>query len=349
MLKIKRIGTSSECKALENYILNKQGTGYADRIAWAKVLCKSFGIKSGIFVAHDQHRFVGYLILFVNRRLNLRKHAVTGPLSSSGGGVYGETAEAELALLDAARKYAGMYGLDYIHIRMNRELKSKPEGWRYIDDVYSTHIMDLKADADHVWQSVFRAKTRNQVRKALRYNYNVKIGHRYIDEFHAVLNRGVKELGSPCPGKKLFLMAAKLFKHNVDFIVVKDGGTSIAGTVLFFHQDMVSNPWAVTLKAYRSQCVNSLLYWEIVKLASNRNMQFFDLGRSMNLSSNAKFKKRIGAKSHPLHYYFYMLKDRHAPKFTKEGKLERIIKSVWTNLPDPITSSMGNTAIKQVI
>jgi FemAB-related protein (PEP-CTERM system-associated) len=333
--------------AWDEYIQAKDGSLYSEKIAWRDVLVESFALQDHLYVAKVEGKVVGTLELYVNKRLFGGHHAVTCPLSSSGGGLQGDTNGIIEKLVGTVRKLTQDQNLDYTLMRLMSPLHHN-ENWQLFDR-YVTFVMDLKGGTEEVWANVIRGKTRNQLRKAEKYGFRVQSGHDCLTPFLKVLNKGIKELGSPCPGRKLFEKAIEHFGDDVDFIVITDGRIPVAGTILFYFGKTVSNPWAVSLKAYHPQCLNTLLYWEIIKSACMRSMQKFDLGRSLIGSGTYDFKRRLGAQETPLYYYYYLNRTQKMPIIGEESSKLRLVSSAWRHMPDFLTCRLGHRLIRELI
>lgn len=340
---IKRYDSSS----VEEYIASKTESSYAERLEWRKTIAKVFGLKEILFIAEEDSKILGIAQLFLNKSLIGGNHAVSCPLSSSGGGILFDSDSHLHLILDKIERYTKDSNLDYSLLRLQYPIDAK--NWECVPDKYVTFIMDLDGDAEYVWSKVFRAKTRNQVRKGQSYNFEICHGHEYLNTFCKILHNGIKELGSPTPGIKMFKEAINNFGNDIEFLILLDKGGPISGTVLFYHNDVVANPWAVTLKKYRSTCANTLLYWEIVKHACKRGIKKFDLGRSLKDSGNYHFKRRLGAKEKPIYYYYFLNKRKCIPVIDSTKGIQKYFTIIWKRLPDILTKSLGHRVTKELI
>ena len=338
----------SECPWWDRFVASRPESLYSERLAWRDVLVESLALSDRLLVAEDGGEVVGVLALFLNRsRLGLgARHAISGPLSSSGGGLVAATPQAEEALLSLAGELARQEGWRYVLLRLTRPLRA---GEWWLREGYVTFSLDLSQGEEHVWRRIFRDKTRNQVRKARKYGFRVEQGHHLLPRFWAVLHEGMRELGSPCPPPSIFRCAVEHFGPQVEFLVLFDGDLPVAGTVLFFHRRTVANPWAVSLRRYRPQCANTLLYHEIVKLGCRRGMERFDLGRSLRGSGTYHFKRRLGAQEQPLYYYYWARKEQDLPPAPQESAPPAWFPRLYSRLPRTLTRRLGALLIKELV
>jgi len=113
----------------------------------------------------------------------------------------------------------------------------------------------------------------------------------------------------------------------------------IGGGIILCSRDMVTIPWASTIKEYNSLSPNMLLYWEFLKYASDQGYAFFDFGRSTPGEGTFKFKQQWGAEPVPLHWYRI-----NADKDETEGSaglLRLYAERVWSHIPQILTDAVG--------
>ncbi|WBF66273.1 GNAT family N-acetyltransferase [Desulfovibrio subterraneus] len=276
-----------------------------------------------------------------SRTLSGGLHATSAPLCSSGGGLLYDTEEVAVLLQKELEELCEKRGWKNIHLRLRAE--APLNGWQHIADKFCTFHIDLAGGEEHVWTKIFRAKTRNQVRKAEKYNFTLHTGNDSIPEFVDLMHTCMKELGSPYPPQNLFVNATKHYSDDMKVLLLKDNGTPIAGTTLFFHGPFVSNPWAVCLKDYHPHCANTLLYWESIKEGIRRHKVTFDLGRSSYGSGTFDFKRRLGATPNPLHIYNRV----HQP--AGMGLLKTHFPTIWQKLPSFITKIAGPYFLRELL
>lgn len=320
---------------------------YADRMAWRDVLVNTYGLEDLLLLAREGDVPVGWAQLFVNRSLLGGRYAASAPLCSSGGGLYAASPEALAALLGHVTAWAGDLGLEYVEFRPRQPLE--PQGWKPLAGRYSTFLLNLEGGEQQVWDKVFRSEVKNRIRKGQSFGFDIVSGHGAMDAFVDVIQRGVKELGSPAPGKRLFVEAIRAFGADVDFTVIMDQGRPIAGTVLFFHNRTVANPWVVTLRSHKPKCANQLLYWEIVKAGCRRSATCFDMGRSLVGSGNQTFKLRLGGQEHPLVYHYLLLGRDSIPIVDPSQGKFRLFQRLWPLLPNCLTRPLGARLVRELI
>lgn len=322
---------------------------YSETNAWREVIAESFGLEDVYLLARRGERVVGGIGLTFNRGLVTGPHATACPLASSGGGLYYQDAAVRSALLarveEVLRRRRLRYALLELVDRFDRP------GWQVVADHVTFSLTLGAGGSERVWAEELRGSARTSIRKALRQPFVFRTGHDQLEPCLDVLHRGIKGLGSPFPGRRLFAACRdRLPPGAVDFGVLYLDGVAAAGCLLLFHQGTVSLPWACTLKAYNRYAANSLLYWRILELGCARGMERADLGRSWAGSTQADFKRHFGGRPRPLyHHYFFTRPGARVPSLDPRAPRFRLAAAVWRRLPDAVTRRLGLRLMREVI
>jgi serine/alanine adding enzyme len=198
------------------------------------------------------------------------------------------------------------------------------------------------------WEAVDR-KVRNQVRKAQKSNFTTAVGGgELVDEFYSVFARNMRDLGTPVYARRLFADIARLFPQQVKLYVVRDKTTPIAASLTFGWRSTVEVPWASSLKEYRSQCPNMLLYWEMLRTAVVDGYQTFDFGRSTPDEGTFHFKRQWGAEPHPMCWEYWLPAGRTLPNQSPKNPKFAAAISVWQRLPLPLTTLLGPRVVRGI-
>ena len=130
----------------------------------------------------------------------------------------------------------------------------------------------LGTDAARAWDGLDR-KARNQVRKAEKSGLTWRRGGvELLDRFYGVFARNMRDLGTPVYSRRFFEHVLSTFPATSSVCLVDHGDRTVAGAIALSHRDVLEVPWASSLREYRSQCPNNLLYWRIIEhaIASGR-------------------------------------------------------------------------------
>ncbi|MEQ8320911.1 MAG: GNAT family N-acetyltransferase [Rhodospirillales bacterium] len=324
-------------------------SSFADQPEWTQLVCEHFGTEFVGFHTPLQSHAKGMAMFSVNRSFLAGYHGKTAPLAASGGGLLSNSAETSDALMGAIEGYSKAEKLEYVLLRLLEPNPSaQARGWALIDR-YFRFLIELNHGTEHIWDNVFRDKTRNQIRKAESYGFDIIHGGAELaGELSSVVLRCMRDLGSPAPDIGFFRNLADSFPETVRFIVIRDSGKPVAASVITFFQDCAAVPWAITMSEYRPKCVNSLLYWESIKLAVERNGKVFDMGRSAEGQGTFDFKRRLGGMPVQLYYYIFspIGVKPHIPDGT--GKLS-LPRRIWSMMPLPLAKRITRRVYREIV
>lgn len=216
---------------------------------------------------------------------------------------------------------------------------------------YKTFVLDLSGGIDVVWNKHIKSKTRNQVRKAEKNDFQIKTGgEELLDDFYEVITKAWRDLGTPTHSKNFYGNIVKYFsadsKFHGQFMVIYIDEKPISAACMIFSDDYICHPYAATLKEFNKLSVNNILYWNIIKFAIDRKILTFDMGRSRNGQSTVKYKLSWGAEPVQL-YYYYFNKASHTND--EDGKLVKFLINMWKKLPLPIANFLGPKLIYKVL
>ncbi|GAB0155127.1 hypothetical protein CHRYSEOSP005_03870 [Chryseobacterium sp. Alg-005] len=216
---------------------------------------------------------------------------------------------------------------------------------------YFTYLLDLSQGEDFVWNNKVKSKTRNQVRKAEKLDYTVKTGKtELLDDFYKVISTAWRDLGTPTHSKDFYKNIVEGFTkesgYNAEFMIMYLNKEPVSVACLIYDDHAIHHPYAATLKEYNKHSLNNALYWNIIRFAIRKNIQFFDLGRSRNDQGTAIYKLSWGAEPVQL-YYYYFNKTTH--KNDEDGKLVNFLIDMWKKLPLSLANFMGPKIIYKVL
>lgn len=346
-IELLRVESGAERAAWDAFVSSQSGSLYTETDAWREALGRAFSLDDLHLLARAGGRVLGAAGLFFNRGLVTGRHAISAPLSCSGGGLYYESAEVLAALLAEVEKVTRERRLRYTLFQLVDRFDRS--GWQVNED-YLTFSLGLSPEPGQVWEQALSSNARRQIRRAQRHDFEFRHGPEQFEAFLDVVHRGVQELGSPFPGRKLFGACLESFPPGaVDFGVLYRGGRPAAGSVLFFHQHTVSVPWIRTLREHNPFAANSLLYWEVIRLGCERGMRALDLGRSRAGSTNAAFKRHLGARERPFYYHYLFPQGGKVPDLDPNQSGFRVVRSLWSRLPRAVSRALGRRAMKELI
>ena len=159
-------------------------------------------------------------------------------------------------------------------------------------------------DGSEALLASLKAKVRSQVKKPFRDGLTVQCGGRgLLDDFYPLFAENMRDLGSPVHARAWISRILQCFANRaVLFIVRMPDHTPAAGGILLCHPNMVSVPWASSLRRFNRRNPNMMLYWAFLKFAADHQYPMFDFGRSTPGEGTYSFKKQWGAAPSPLHW-----------------------------------------------
>jgi len=183
---------------------------------------------------------------------------------------------------------------------------------------------------------------RNQVRKAQKANLTAEVGGaELVDEFYTVFARNMRDLGTPVYPKALFAATLEALPDIARVTVVRREGQAIAAAVSLGFRQTVLNPWASSLREFRSLCPNMLLYWTMLEQAVRDGATTFDFGRSTPGAGTHHFKLQWGATEHPLSWEYVLLTRREPPDQGPSNERFHRAIALWQRLPLPLANRIG--------
>lgn len=188
----------------------------------------------------------------------------------------------------------------------------------------------------------FKAKLRNQIRKPMKDGLEMKIGGiNLIDDFYEIFVTNMRDLGSPVHSKQFILQVLLNFPDRARIFIVYKQGIPMACSLTLGFNEVISNPWASSLRRYSHFAPNMLLYWAMLEYACQQGYQRFDFGRSTVDEGTYRFKEQWGARPAPLYWYRFVHDSHLATTLAAEKRSMRWAIECWKHLPIPITRVLG--------
>src|SRR5262249_61801954 len=128
-------------------------------------------------------------------------------------------------------------------------------------------LRPLERDVAQAWERLDR-KVRNQVRKAEKSQMTARSGGvELLDGFYGVFARNMRDLGTPVYARAFFAEVLAAFPETARVFLVDAGDVTVAGAITLSFRDTIENPWASSLREYRTMSPHTLLYWLVIERA----------------------------------------------------------------------------------
>ncbi len=292
----------------DKYVQNHKDGSFSHLHGWGEALVSAYNLRIYRLASIERGWITGLLPLILFPAPGADVRLISLPYSDAAGILSDNNATANV-LMEGALGLAEDLNATHLELRqanapgmsfqIPQKKWSKPCG-----HTFKIGLARRLPDSEkHLWDSV-GAKVRNQVRKAEKYGCHVKIGAaELLEDCYAVFSENMRDLGSPVHsfellGKAVTSLAARVF-------MVYLGDVPAAGAIVFHKGTTLYNPWASSLRRFRPQCPNMLLYWSLLAYGASNNDVRFDFGRSTPGASTCRFKQQWGAEKEPLTWYVF--------------------------------------------
>lgn len=331
-----RVGTARDAREWDAFVA-AHADGTVDHLwAWQDVIRDALGHESRYLVVRRGATAVGVLPLVLVRSRIFGRSVVSMPFLNDGG-VLAEDRPSMEALIGAARDVAREFGATHIELRHRRRLAEELPCRQH----KLAMTRQLPATPDLLWTDLDR-KVRNQVRKAQKEGLElVSGGAELIDEFYGVFATNMRDLGTPVYPRSLFDRALAAFPDRMRVFVVRRSGRAVAGGITVRFGTTTSNPWASSLREFRSLNPNMLLYWGMLEHAITWGARVFDFGRSSPESGTHHFKVQWGAVAERLHWEYVLLSRSSVPQQDPSNSRFHLAIGLWQRLPLVVANAIG--------
>ncbi|HKB12960.1 MAG TPA: FemAB family XrtA/PEP-CTERM system-associated protein [Vicinamibacterales bacterium] len=310
---------------------------------WREIFERVFGHETVYLAAIEHGSVVGVLPLVIFESRIFGRFAVSLPFVNYGGVLAQDGASAD-ALLQRATEIAADRKLAHVELRHVAR--------QFPDLQARTHkvgmLLKLERDGAQAWERLDR-KVRNQVRKAEKSQMTARVGGvELLDNFYGVFARNMRDLGTPVYSRRFFAAVLAAFPETARVFLVDTGDVTVAGAITLSFGDTVENPWASSLREYRSLSPNTLLYWRMIEHAVAAGHTTFDFGRSTPNEGTYNFKAQWGAQPVPLHWEYALQGGRELPNLSPSNPKFRTAIAVWTRLPLAVTTRLGPHIVRSI-
>ncbi|ACN13530.1 conserved hypothetical protein [Desulforapulum autotrophicum HRM2] len=326
---------------------NDQGV-FSHLHGWGETLVSVYDLQIFRLVARDSEKhdaIVGILPLVFFPAPGRDPRLVSLPYSDAAG-ILADNAVVQEKLLVAALGLAKDLRADHLELRqpgglaipkLNSCLTHTPNRFK----VGLTR--SLPDTEEELWCDI-GAKVRNQVRKARKSGAEIIVGgSELLSEFYGVFSENMRDLGSPVHHRMLFEQMARNLKEQMQILVITKEGIPAAVAMVFLHNSTLFNPWASSLRRYRPDCPNMLLYWGMLSHGITKGCRRFDFGRSSPHASTCRFKCQWGAEFQPLTWHVFSRTTR-----PWKPECETLVDEQWKRLTIE-KSQMSGPAIRRWI
>lgn len=315
-------------------------TGY-HRWAWKFVFERVFGWPA-IYLLAEENGVVRGILPLIRQKCCLRTYLSSMP-HLKGGGIIADDPRIEKLLFQAARHAAGLADVTYLELR-HLSPRDLPTVMR--KDKVSA-ILPIAHDYEERLRRLDQ-KTRNLVRKSLKFGMSAEVGgSELLTSFYRIYRQNMRDLGSPAYSRRFFSEILDQFPGESQICVARAGHQEVAGGFMIGFRDTVEVGWASSHRAFLHLKPNMFLYWNILSYAAEQGYRYLDFGRSSRHSGTLDFKMQWGAVASDLYWSYYWLKQEPVVPETRRGGMQ-LASRIWKRLPLALTNAVGPSLIRNI-
>lgn len=336
-------------REFQHYIYSREDTTFVDSWEWKVVLEKSYGLSNYWYLAREKGTIKGFLGLTLCNHPFFGRYLVTAPFGSEGG-FYADSENVFSHLLEKAQKLQDQLRTRYSLIRHLKRGISSPHGWLQ-DQSYVTFHLSLDLDREHFLGKHIRSSLRNKIKNSLKSEFVAKFGGtELLDDFWIVINRSMRELGSPYHSRKYLETLLSEFNPKVQLVVIYDREQNpFGGALIAYHLAKACLIHSIFYKEYRTRNAGEFLYWSIISECYQRGIKSLDMGRSLAGSGNDVAKMKWRPRRSELAYWYRLSPGVKLPKVNQENPRLKLVIGLWQRLPLLITRKMGPKLITGIM
>jgi FemAB-related protein (PEP-CTERM system-associated) len=342
--KINVIHCTNEMEAIWDAFVEETRDGNVfHAYGWKRVFEGAYGNECIFLMAEEEGLAIGVLPLVLKKSRVFGRFLVSLPYFDHVG-ICSERENARKALYKKAQELGRDKRAEYLELRHDREGGA---------DVLTRQskvsmILELPPDPKQLW-SGFKAKVRNQVRKAEKEGLSMTSGGReLLNGFFEIYVGNMRDLGSPSHSKKFFERICDNFPEAVRIFSVQLGEKAVASGFTIASKDMLTIPWASSLRGFNSKCPNMLLYWDVLKYACDSGFSRFNFGRSTLGEGSYRFKKQWGAEKEQLYWHYWLPNGGNIPELNTDNSKYQLPVKIWKRLPVALTERIGPRLIQHL-
>ncbi len=326
----------------DKFVEDQAGTNLYHLLGWKKVYESVFGFDSHYLIAlKSETEAAGILPMFLMRDIFRKKYLVSNPFSNFAG-ISAETPEVAQALYAKAVEIALAKGVEFVELR---QLAEPICGSLPTKDSFVTLMLKLPGEHRQMWDGL-SSKARNKIRLAQKNNIEADFGMQYLRDFWQVYALNMKHLGTPVFPFRMFKVIAEVFADRVDLLVLKQEQRTVSGMFFIKFKQVLSEPWAASLREFNRIKVNNFLYWCGIKYACDMGFDYLDFGRSTRETGTDLFKRQWGAEPVQLYYQYYLNRATRVPVVdANNNKYEKAI-NIWKKMPVRVTNLVGPRVVQ---
>jgi FemAB-related protein (PEP-CTERM system-associated) len=330
-----------EAARWDAYVDAHPQASFFHRAGWKRVIEDGFGHRTHFLLAERGGKVVGVLPL-AEIRSRMFGHSLGSLPFCAYGGILADDGAAQRALDASAQALAKELNVGALEYRNQVAQHAR---WP-TKDLYVTFKKAIEPETEANMNAIPR-KQRAMVRKGIKAGLASEIDAdttRFFDAYSASVHR----LGTPVFSRRYFRLLKETFGDDCEVLTVTLDGKLVASVLSFYFRDEVLPYYGGGVEAARAVAGNDFMYWELMRRACERGLKVFDFGRSKRGTGSFDFKRNWGFEPTPLHYEYFLVRDRAVPEVNPLNPKYRLFIEAWKRLPRPLANAIGPYIVRQL-
>ncbi len=344
-----RLANEEDKNNWDEYVYSHPDASPCHLYAWRMTVENAYGHRAYYLLAEEGGQITGVLPLIYLKLPFISGQLVSLPFCDAGDSLTRDEYTKEKLILEAV-SLAQKLKAKYIELR-SRVYTSSFEYLKFPVSIQSHKVrmvLELPQSSDLLWDS-FKSKLRSQLRKAEKNSLEFKWGSLdNLEDFYVVFSRNMRDLGSPVHSREWFYAVLTYYGKNIRMGLIYYNRQLIGVGIILIMNNMISIPWASTLRDCNKLSPNMLLYWNFLKFASDSGYAIFDFGRSTPNEGTYQFKAQWGAKPVPLHWHYILINNKELNFDTHSSAKREKIARLWQSLPLKMANYIGPAIRKHI-
>jgi len=323
------------------FVMSQPAATFFHRAGWQTVIERAFGHRTHFLFAQRNGKILGVLPL-AQIKSRLFGHSLSSLPFCAYGGIIANDAKTFQALDQAAQTLAQQLKVGALEYR---NLHAQHRDWPS-KDLYVTFRKAIDPDVEANMNAIPR-KQRAMVRKGIKAGL---VGEIDADtqRFFAAYSASVHRLGTPVFSRRYFRILKEIFGDDCEVLTITLQGKVIASVLSFYFRDEVLPYYGGGVDAARAVAGNDFMYWDLMRRACERGFKVFDFGRSKRGTGSFDFKKNWGFEAAPLHYEYFLVKDREVPEINPLNPKYSLFIQAWKRMPLAVANMIGPHIVKNL-
>ena len=323
------------------FVMSQPAATFFHRAGWQTVIERAFGHRTHFLFAQRNGKILGVLPL-AQIKSRLFGHSLSSLPFCAYGGIIANDAQTFQALDQAAQTLAQQLKVGALEYR---NLQAQHSDWPS-KDLYVTFRKAIDSDVEANMNAIPR-KQRAMVRKGIKAGL---VGEIDADtqRFFAAYSASVHRLGTPVFSRRYFRILKEIFGDDCEVLTITLQGKVIASVLSFYFRDEVLPYYGGGVDAARAVAGNDFMYWDLMRRACERGFKVFDFGRSKRGTGSFDFKKNWGFEAAPLHYEYFLVKDREVPEINPLNPKYSLFIQAWKRMPLAVANMIGPHIVKNL-